>query len=355
VSEILDVDLMAFERGDDFARRAVVDGVRRSLETGFVYTAHDLPEDLLDEAYGLLAAFFSLPAEVKGRFEVPESHSQTGYTGLLIETAAGASRADWKEMLNWGADIDANHPLRRRYPHRYAEQVLPEGTVPGIRSLLMTFHHSVIDLQERFLRVVALGLGCDESFFDDMLVDGPHLTRAIHYPEMSAAPSQSHIWADAHKDINLITALPRSTGPGLQLLSRGKWIDVTPPTGHVVVNTGIMLERLTNGRFPAGVHRVVSPDGADNDRYSVVQFCHPAPWYQLAPLPSCVDDQHPLRYGSIEAGALLDRVLFDIGLMEGFGSPELPVPSEWEPPPQSERSPRRAQQTQQTQPARPAP
>ena len=51
---ILDVDLLAFERGDGAARAAVVDGVRRSLATGFVYTSSDLSEALLDEVYGLL-------------------------------------------------------------------------------------------------------------------------------------------------------------------------------------------------------------------------------------------------------------------------------------------------------------
>ena len=39
---ILDVDLLAFERGGR-ASRAAVDGVRRSLVTGFVYTSHDVP------------------------------------------------------------------------------------------------------------------------------------------------------------------------------------------------------------------------------------------------------------------------------------------------------------------------
>ncbi len=37
----------------------MVDGVRRSLATGFVYTSHDLSEDLLDSAYGLLRQFFT--------------------------------------------------------------------------------------------------------------------------------------------------------------------------------------------------------------------------------------------------------------------------------------------------------
>ena len=44
--EILDVDLLAFESGSPEARRAVVDGVSRSLVTGFVYVEHDLSVDL---------------------------------------------------------------------------------------------------------------------------------------------------------------------------------------------------------------------------------------------------------------------------------------------------------------------
>jgi len=47
---ILDVDLLRFERGDGKARQAVVDGVRRSLASGFVYASSDLSETLLDEA-----------------------------------------------------------------------------------------------------------------------------------------------------------------------------------------------------------------------------------------------------------------------------------------------------------------
>jgi isopenicillin N synthase-like dioxygenase len=289
--------------------------VRRSLATGFVYTTHDLADDLLDSAYGMLARFFALPAGDKTRWEAPGSHGQTGYTGLLVETAATSDAADWKEMLNWGAEVPAAHPLRVRYPHRYADQVLPEADVPGITAVLSTFHERVLDVQRRFLHIVAAGLGCDEAYFDDLLVDGSNLTRAIHYPPMSDAPGGEHLWAAPHTDINLITALPRATGPGLQLRVAEGWVDVTPPDGKLVLNTGIMLERLTNGLIPAGVHRVVAPSGEAGDRYSVVQFCHPAPWFVLSPLASCVTPQRPQRYGAIEAGALLDRVLWEINLI----------------------------------------
>lgn len=314
---ILDVDLLAFETGDAGQRRAVVDGVMRSLASGFVYTSHDVADALLDDAYGKLAAFFALPADVKARSVAPGTHGQTGYTGLLVETAAVADVPDWKEMLNWGRAVPEGHPLRRKYPHRYHEPVLPEGDVAGIRDVLLALHDRLLELQRRFLRIVAVGLGCHESFFDRLLLDGPTLSRAIHYPAMSSAPAAGHVWAGEHADINLITALPRATERGLQVRAAdGEWIDAAPPAGHAIVNTGMMLERVSNGRIPAGWHRVVADAAFTGDRLSVVQFCHPTPWTVLSPVASSVDADHPQRFAPIEAGDLLDQVLYEINLVE---------------------------------------
>ena len=252
MSEILDVDLLVFERGSGAERRAVVDGVTRSLATGFVYTRHDVSEDLIDTAYGMLAEFFSLDQATKQQFTVPGAHGQTGYTGLLVETAASSDRPDWKEMLNWASPIPHGHPLKRKFPGAYPDQLLPEEAVPGITDVLYRFHDAVAELQRRFLRVIAEGIGCHESFFDDMVSEGPTLTRAIRYPPMGELPSEGHEWAGAHGDINLITALPRATAPGLQVEVDGEWVDAVAPEGQVIINTGIMLERLTNGRIPIG-------------------------------------------------------------------------------------------------------
>ncbi|MGH9271695.1 MAG: isopenicillin N synthase family dioxygenase [Ilumatobacteraceae bacterium] len=317
MSEILDVDLLAFERGSSGQRRAVVDGVRRSLETGFVYTRHDLSEDLLDEAYGMLVQFFGAPLEDKQRWVQPGANGQTGYTGLLVETAASSDHPDWKEMLNWSTPIPAGHPLRRRFPHAYPEQLLPEDTVPGITKVLYEFHDTIADLQRRFLRVIAEGIGCHETFFDEMVTDGPTLTRAIRYPPMQTVPDGGdYEWAGQHGDINLITALPRATAPGLQVRVDDEWVDAVAPQGQAIINTGIMLERLTNGQIPIGWHRVVAAPGFDGERYSVVQFCHPRPWTVLSPVPSCVTPEHPLRVASITASDALDEVLYQINLVE---------------------------------------
>ena len=313
---ILDVDLLAFEQGTAAERAAVVDGTMRSLETGFVYTAHDVSSDLLDSAYGMLADFFALDTDTKQRWIAEGTHGQTGYTGLLVETAASSDDPDWKEMLNWGDSLPAGHPLRTQFPTRYHDPVLPEADVPGIANTLLEFHRSIADLQRRFLRIIAVGVGVDEALFDETVAVGANLTRAIRYPPMDQAPGGQHVWAGAHADINLITALPRATARGLQVRINGEWVDAVPPEGHVIINTGLMLERLTNGQVPSGMHRVVADPAQPGQRLSVVQFCHPAPWTMLTPLPSCVTPERPLKYLPIRSADALDEVLWQINLVE---------------------------------------
>jgi isopenicillin N synthase-like dioxygenase len=313
---ILDVDLLAFEQGGDRQRTAVVDGLMRSLGTGFVVTRADLPPSLLDEAYGLLQQFFALPLEQKRAFHRPDACGQTGYTGVLVETAADADHADWKEMLNWASPLPAGHPLRRRFPLLYPDQVLPESAVPGISDVLGQFHAVVADLQRRVLRIVAVGLGLHIDFFDAVVRDAPTLTRAIRYPPMADAPAAGHVWAAAHGDINLITALPRATAAGLQVQVEGVWVDAVAPPGHVIINSGLMLERLSNGRIPTGWHRVVAAGDPSQERLSVVQFCHPSPTTVLSPLASCITARQPQRYAAVLAADALEEVLYRINLLQ---------------------------------------
>tara|TARA_Y100001970_G_scaffold258429_1_gene338317 strand:+ start:33914 stop:34876 length:963 start_codon:yes stop_codon:yes gene_type:complete len=319
MTDILDVDLLAFERGSAKDRIATVDGVMRSLSTGFVYTKHDLSEDMLDETYDVLSEFFALPSKSKEQYVASGARGQTGYTGLLVETAAISNTPDWKEMLNWGTPLPPGHPLRDRYPHRYGDPIFPSQHISNAAEILTHFHECLVELQTRFLRIIATGVGANENYFDTMLRHGSHLTRAIRYPPMGEAPSggnEGHVWAEEHGDINLITALPRATARGLQVKVDNKWVDAEPPDGHVIINTGIMLERLTNGLVPVGWHRVVADTDQSEGRLSVVQFCHPTPWTILSPIPSTVSPERPCNFPAMSAGDCLDQVLWEINLSD---------------------------------------
>jgi isopenicillin N synthase-like dioxygenase len=181
---------------------------------------------------------------------------------------------------------------------------------------LNLFHDRIEDIQIRFLRVIAESIGCHESLFDEMTHNGATLTRAIRYPPMTESPGGAHVWAGSHGDINLITALPRATAPGLQVLVGDEWVDAVAPEGQVIINTGMMLERLTNGVLPTGIHRVVAAPGFTGERYSVVQFCHPTPWTLLTPLSSCITAEHPQQHSAMVSADALDMVLYEINLIE---------------------------------------
>ena len=313
-----DVDLLAFERGSASARRAVTEGVMTSLRTGFVYTAHDLSGGLLDDAYDVLGQFFGLDADSKARYVDPEAFGARGYTGPLTETAAVSDRPDWKEMFNWSDLPPAGHPLTVTYGRWYRPSIFPDDEIERATEILTEFHRRLVELQRRFLRVIAVGIGAHETYFDRMTTYGTHLSRAIHYPPMSNAPeggAQGHVWADEHADINLITALPRATARGLQVRIEGEWVDAAPPQDHVIINSGIMLEHLTNGMIDAGWHRVIADPGQDTARLSVVQFCHPRPSTVLTPAPSTVTAQQPCRYEAVSAEDRLEEVIWEINLI----------------------------------------
>jgi isopenicillin N synthase-like dioxygenase len=117
----------------------------------------------------------------------------------------------------------------------------------------------------------------------------------------------------AHEDINFLTLLVAARGAGLELLDRdGSWLPVESAAQNLIVDSGDMLARLTNGVIPATTHRVVNPAGPNVSRYSMPFFMHPANATSLACLPSCVGAG--AKYGPITAGEFLAERLREIGL-----------------------------------------
>jgi hypothetical protein len=104
------------------------------------------------------------------------------------------------------------------------------------------------------------------------------------------APDRSREIANyPHRDIDLVTLLPRATAPGLQIASQGGWREVEIDAESVIVITGEMLELM--GGPPAELHRVVGTE----ERVSISFFVNASP-------------DELLPYG-IKAGAVLEERL----------------------------------------------
>ncbi|MEQ8262645.1 2OG-Fe(II) oxygenase family protein [Pseudohaliea sp.] len=86
------------------------------------------------------------------------------------------------------------------------------------------------------------------------------LLRILHYPPLAGGEAPGAVRAAAHEDINLLTVLPVSREPGLEIRARaGGWEAVPGEPGDVIINAGDMLQEATGGALPSTTHRVVNP------------------------------------------------------------------------------------------------
>ena len=301
------VDLRDFTSGDAARHAAFVTVLGEGLERfGFVSViGHGVDPALLARAYELARATFSLPDGAKRRYEIPEGGRQRGYTSFGVEHAKDQSAPDLKEFWHVGRKLPLDHPLalRKEIP---TNQFPAE--VPGFEPTFLQLFYALEDFALRLLDAVSEYLGQQPSFFRGMVQDGNSVLRVINYPDLGGPVPAGAIRAAQHEDINLMTVLPASTQPGLELMTReGKWIPVMTPPDVMVCDTGDMMQLLTAGRLPSTTHRVVNPEGADGGRLSLPFFLHPHPDHVITPMKP--------GYGSpVTAREFLLRRLREIGV-----------------------------------------
>ncbi|GAO42379.1 isopenicillin N synthase family dioxygenase [Flavihumibacter petaseus] len=307
------VNLADFLSGDPQLKKSFVQQLGKAYEeVGFVAVKnHGIPDTLIESLYTQVQKFFSLPAERKRQFEVPELAGQRGYTSFGREHAKGSSAPDLKEFYQHGQPEPAAGASAEEYPDNIEVE-----DVPGFRETFDKTYRAFESSGKALLQAIALYLDLPEHYFDDHIRNGNSILRAIHYPPITQEP-KSAIRAEQHEDINLITLLVGASADGLQILTKqNEWVPVTSLPEQIVVNVGDMLQRLTNNQLRSTTHRVVNPARElwHTSRFSIPFFLHPKGEMSLACLDGCITDNHPKAYADTTAGEYLDERLREIGL-----------------------------------------
>jgi len=229
--------------------------------TGFaVFHMSAYATALLDELCREWLSFFA--SDVKSQY-LSEPGSQEGYfPHLTADAASGRDRKEYFHVRPTG-----------RYPaevsdkaRRFCEEAIQLGC--GLLSWL----------QAQMPEPVAANLSMDLPAM--MHGSTGSLLRIQHYLPLGESDQWTFVRAAAHRDANLLTLLPMPTQPGLQVQeASGHWRDVSRESGILLVNAGLMLDRATQGYYPAVMHRVVSPAVPDGfpSRVSLPLFLHPHP------------------------------------------------------------------------------
>lgn len=106
-----------------------------------------------------------------------------------------------------------------------------------------------------------------------------------------------------------LTLVLQDSVPALEVLNKdGIWIDANPIPNTFVCNVGQYLERQSNGKFVATVHRVRNKTG--QQRYSLPFFLTMDPDVELEVLQSCVEEGEEPKFENVNVGQLyIQRVL----------------------------------------------
>jgi isopenicillin N synthase-like dioxygenase len=308
------VDLADFTSGDKEKKQNFVKKLGEAYETiGFVAVKnHGIDDELIEKLYKEVKCFFDLDEDVKLKYEHADLAGQRGYTSFGKEHAKNRNTGDLKEFWQFGQYVEDDDPLKEEYPENIYVEEIPRFNLVG-KKAYQSLEATGVDM----LRAIALYLDLDENYFDDKVLRGNSILRAIHYPPIDKNAPEDAVRAGEHEDINLITLLIGASADGLQVLNRkGEYVDVTALPDHIVVNVGDMLQRLTNAKLRSTTHRVVNPpkDKWHTSRYSIPFFLHPKSDMKLDCLDSCIDENHPKQFEDITAGEYLDQRLREIGL-----------------------------------------
>ncbi|MGV2488615.1 UNVERIFIED_CONTAM: isopenicillin N synthase family oxygenase, partial [Bacillus mycoides] len=133
MNKIPSVDLRDFLSGDETRKQKFVNEIGKAYEEiGFVaLKGHFLDQNLVDQLYAEIKNFFSLPVEVKSKYEIPGIGGQRGYVGFGKETAKGFKAADLKEFWHFGQYLPEGSKYLAEYPENVEVAEAPEFNKVG--------------------------------------------------------------------------------------------------------------------------------------------------------------------------------------------------------------------------------
>jgi len=197
-----------------------------------------------------------------------------GWFPLGGELTSG--QPDMKEGLYFGEELPPGDARPLHGPNQFPAEPA------GLRDAVLSYIDAVTDLGHLVLRVMAVGLGLDEQWFEHNLTGEPTvLFRIFRYPPLPDADARWSV--GEHTDYGLVTLLGQDDSGGLEVRGPDGWVAAPPIPDSFVVNLGDMLERMTAGRYRSTPHRVRNSHTAD--RLSFPLFLDPGWDAEVLPVP----------------------------------------------------------------------
>ncbi len=295
----------ATQRTVDIA--AAVD--RAARDVGFMQiVGHGIPEQAASGLTEAMDGFFALPFEQKNALRPPAPSVNRGYTGPRTERLSYSvgveSPADLFEAYNVGAQA-ADFPGLNLAEEHYPANMWPDRPASFERNI-EEWMRSAGALARRLTEIFAVALDLPVDYFKSYTDHSIDILRMNRYslPDGDVRLEPGQLGMGPHTDYGIVTVLwADDVLPGLQILdSDGRWHDVAPAPGALLINLGDLLARWTNDRWLSTMHRVLAPIAADGTpllRRSAAYFHDGNADALICTLPGCMDKQGRSSYEPI--------------------------------------------------------
>ena len=280
------------QSGDDGRVENAVKDINRALSNYgfFAFSDFGFSNDLAEKIFNASATFFASDSKTKTRSAYSSAEENFGYQAFASERLDPTSPPDLKETFTMRNILGA--PI--------AEDRWPSAR---FKDLMQLFFAECLDRAFLLQRILARALDLDENFFVKFHTGQNISLRLLRYPSCSSTLiSDSQLGAGAHTDYGLTTFLFQDSVGGLEICDQeGNWHDIAPEEGVVLINSGDLLERWTNGRYRSTPHRV-QPITGGKDRFSIAFFVDPDSDTPVNVLESCISVHEPRKFADVNAG-----------------------------------------------------
>ncbi len=305
MNDIPIIDLSA-QAGTEEKRISIAGQISEACSRwGFFYALHHgISDELIQRVWRQTHHFFSLPRQEKLKILRSKENPRGYYDRELTKNTR-----DLKEVFDFGRvphpELPDDHAANRDRINGYNRW--PD--LAGFKSTMEEYFNACESLGLRLLELFCLGMGSPaHAMRTEFEPDHTSFIRLNYYPLED--PLETEVTAQVtalgdmalqhHSDAGALTILLQDEVGGLQVHAGGRWWDVEPIPGTLVINTADMMQVWSNDRYRAPLHRVLPIK--DQPRYSIPFFFNPSYATDCAPLESLLDkeDAHyrPINWGT---------------------------------------------------------
>ncbi|KAM7258191.1 hypothetical protein ACFE04_013932 [Oxalis oulophora] len=265
----------------------VVDKVAKAArEFGFFQVInHGINVDITDSLIKAIRGFHEQAAEIKSRYYTRDMSRDVVF--LSNVDLFHCKAASWRDTLRVKLG-----------------PTLPElDEIPEIcRSEILEWNEKIKRLGDLLMELLCEGLqGVSKGRLECL-----EKTMVGHHYPYCPEPSRT-LGIPSHTDPRMITILMQDHIGGLQVKHDGKWLDVKPIPGALVINIGDMLQIISNDMYKSVEHRVVA-NPFHEPRTSIAMFLGIEEEDRICgPLPELLSQDKPAIYRQFSVREFLTR------------------------------------------------